>query len=96
MTTIRATHYPHVYRTVNIMLAAAFLIILLLSAILRREAVPFGITDRLILSSFCFFNAGWWCYEDRKNQRHLGQIILLVCVGFGAFITALMGYGFNR
>ena len=80
-----------IYRTINIALIAMMLMLFFLALALPGARAPIGIISRLILAVFTFVNSVWLF---RARRSTLGGALLLL-VGIGLTVTALMGYGFN-
>lgn len=97
------------YLLINIPLMVLFLTSLLLPLVItdRWAIYYFGIAARTLLGIWCIFNGIWNAYTDyysllklnmfQKNKRtpKWGWWLILI-LGIGCIITALMGFGFNN
>ena len=82
------------YMFVNFFLAFAIISLLIAGNAVRTWHSWAGVADRFSLATYCLFNGVCWTLGERRKYPVAG--IIMLTVGIGALITALMGYGFGR
>ena len=91
------------YNIINIVMAVLCLLITVMLFIFTDQKILTGVLLRGVFSLTVIFNAIYLLFTNQQSflipkgkekQRKLNGIILLI-VGLGMFITALMGYGIN-
>lgn len=101
--------FKKAYLLISIPLIAIFFILLFSIFFMKDKWMIYymGVIDRIILGIWCVFNGIWNSFTDyysilknnmyqrNKTVPRWGWLLLLV-LGLGCIITALMGYGFNN
>lgn len=79
------------YRGILVVIAFIMVMLLILSLFFPEWHAAIGISSRLIFAVFCSFMSLWLL---RERGSRLGAALVML-VGIGLVVTALLGYGFN-